>query len=702
MQGNDKRIICTLIIAISFVFSEFRRPKENDILNYVHILFEWDQEPDSDYYQIQVDTSITFITPILDDTTSLTIFIDLKNINWNSTYFCRVRSVYGNMNSNQNWLDTLTFQTKEKIMEDVNVSIYNDSLIQEGITIFSGFQPTLQSAAFDKNGRQVWNENDFAFRLSDVNEFGSMYGWSNIDFPNYTGVKINTDIQILSPPFNLQLDDHAFIELSNGNFLSFTYENRLGPIPSNNIATEQFRSLGYIADDITEEFQWRGHIITEWDPDLNIVWTWNSFDYFTLKDFDNYGPTWLEAYNNPLQYYDWMHSNSIFFDEADSIIYISVRHLSRISKIAYPSGEVIWNMGLPEPYLFSGEESLCSELLFSFQHHVQKLDNGNIIFFDNGNLSETLFDYDEPISKVFEIEVIGDSSCQVVWEYQLPYNLMGHGMGSVQILKNNNRLIFTHGSGGDIREPTIIELTESKDLVWKLTGGPSNAWYRAFRIPSIHPDAYNVIFENYFETTVGSNLTSGIFIDEANMIVSFRIYNKSGYNQPYIIQISDDEEWFSSVRDTIYIQSEDNHRYEINLDPTEDSSTNLILNIFPLHHNYAFKTYNYRILKIFELKGKNHANTLKKLEFLNPYPNPFNPIITFNYILTKNMSVGLRIYNVKGVLVKTLVNKYKMKGKHFTNWDGTDFSGLKVSSGTYFSKLDLDGKSVIKKIAFLK
>ena len=92
-----------------------------------------------------------------------------------------------------------------------------------------------------------------------------------------------------------------------------------------------------------------------------------------------------------------------------------------------------------------------------------------------------------------------------------------------------------------------MELTESKNLVWELTGGPSNAWYRAFRIPSIHPDAYNVIFENYFETTAGSNLTSGIFIDEANMIVSFRIYNKSGYNQPYIIQLSDDEEWFSSV-----------------------------------------------------------------------------------------------------------------------------------------------------------
>ena len=121
-----------------------------------------------------------------------------------------------------------------------------------------------------------------------------------------------------------------------------------------------------------------------------------------------------------------------------------------------------------------------------------------------------------------------------------------------------------------------------------------------------------------------------------------------------------------------------------------------------MHHNYALKTYNYSVLKNFELKGVNYVNTSKKLEFLNPYPNPFNPIITFNYILSKNMSVGLRIYNVKGVLVKTLVNKYKMKGKHFTNWDGTDFSGLKVSSGTYFSKLDLDGKSVIKKIAFLK
>ena len=43
-----------------------------------------------------------------------------------------------------------------------------------------------------------------------------------------------------------------------------------------------------------------------------------------------------------------------------------------------------------------------------------------------------------------------------------------------------------------------------------------------------------------------------------------------------------------------------------------------------------------------------------------------------------------------------------MKGKHFIIWDGIDLNGFKVSSGTYFSKLDLDEKSVIKKIAFLK
>ena len=75
-----------------------------------------------------------------------------------------------------------------------------------------------------------------------------------------------------------------------------------------------------------------------------------------------------------------MHSNAFHFDEEESVIYVSHRHLSRISKIAYPSGEVIWNMGLPAEYN-TGENNICTDLGFSFQHNIQLLDDGSLLIF---------------------------------------------------------------------------------------------------------------------------------------------------------------------------------------------------------------------------------------------------------------------------------------------------------------------------------
>jgi hypothetical protein len=83
--------------------------------------------------------------------------------------------------------------------------------------------------------------------------------------------------------------------------------------------------------------------------------------------------------------------NALIFSESESAIYISTRHLSRITKIAYPSGEVIWNMGREMP---SGDVTLGNEIGFSFQQRLQRLDNGNIVTFDNGNLSEVFLGTD--------------------------------------------------------------------------------------------------------------------------------------------------------------------------------------------------------------------------------------------------------------------------------------------------------------------
>ncbi len=78
------------------------------------------------------------------------------------------------------------------------------------------------------------------------------------------------------------------------------------------------------------------------------------------------------------------------------------------------------------------------------------------------------------------------------------------------------------------------------------------------------------------------------------------------------------------------------------------------------------------------------------------YPNPFYPKnkgirsssnTTIRYDLSKSDQVDLEIYNIKGQLVKTLVNEFKTAGLYSAVWDGRDNTGLKVSSGIYLYKL---------------
>ena len=77
---------------------------------------------------------------------------------------------------------------------------------------------------------------------------------------------------------------------------------------------------------------------------------------------------------------DWTHSNSIFFDENTESVFVSIRNLSRITKIDHASQALIWNMGESD---FMNETYFAEDHDFSQQHSVQVLDNGNLLFFDN-------------------------------------------------------------------------------------------------------------------------------------------------------------------------------------------------------------------------------------------------------------------------------------------------------------------------------
>jgi hypothetical protein len=76
--------------------------------------------------------------------------------------------------------------------------------------------------------------------------------------------------------------------------------------------------------------------------------------------------------------------------------------------------------------------------------------------------------------------------------------------------------------------------------------------------------------------------------------------------------------------------------------------------------------------------------TLPSLCTLFPnYPNPFNPSTTTPYQLSNRSHVHLSIFNLKGEKIRVLVHEEKEAGYYEPIWDGTDFTGNRVSSGIY-------------------
>ncbi|MEA1972075.1 MAG: T9SS type A sorting domain-containing protein, partial [Candidatus Cloacimonadota bacterium] len=85
------------------------------------------------------------------------------------------------------------------------------------------------------------------------------------------------------------------------------------------------------------------------------------------------------------------------------------------------------------------------------------------------------------------------------------------------------------------------------------------------------------------------------------------------------------------------------------------------------------------------------------------YPNPFNPQTTISYNLLNGAKVNITVFNIKGQEVKNLVDKEMQRGNYSVVWRGEDEQGKIVSSGVYFYKLNVNGKTeVVRKCLLLK
>jgi PKD repeat protein len=87
---------------------------------------------------------------------------------------------------------------------------------------------------------------------------------------------------------------------------------------------------------------------------------------------------------------------------------------------------------------------------------------------------------------------------------------------------------------------------------------------------------------------------------------------------------------------------------------------------------------------------------------LSPYPNPSVHGSLISYNLPSKSKVCLKIYDISGRLVKTLVNEIKGAGEYQINWDGLDTKGKAIAGGVYFIKFTADVYNATKKLLILR
>ncbi len=91
-----------------------------------------------------------------------------------------------------------------------------------------------------------------------------------------------------------------------------------------------------------------------------------------------------------------------------------------------------------------------------------------------------------------------------------------------------------------------------------------------------------------------------------------------------------------------------------------------------------------------------------KFSLSQNYPNPFNPQTTIEYSLAEGCHVMLKIYNIAGQLVKTLINEYQQAGSYTIIWYGDNDAGEDVARGLYFYQLQAGDFVSTKKMVVLK
>ncbi len=291
-------------------------------------------------------------------------------------------------------------------------------------------------------------------------------------------------------------DMHDFIHLPNGHYYIV-------------IADPQQVDMSLIYPGGNPNASVIGTVVQELDENDNVIFQWRSWDHFSILDcidcdFTDSG-------------FEYTHINSADIDDDGNLI-ISNRLMSEVTKIDRSNGNIIWRLGgLNNQFNFTNDT-----VGFSYQHDSRRIDNGNLLLYDNGNMHAVQVSS----AKEYQLDEVNHTAT-LVWSFTHPDTLFGKAMGGVQRLSNGNTFI---GWGWvSTGEPSITEVDPAGNIVYEAVLEDLGLTYRARRYAwypdsIMNPNAIETLEENellvypnpaekYFQLMLEEEITSLDLLD---------------------------------------------------------------------------------------------------------------------------------------------------------------------------------------------
>ena len=234
----------------------------------------------------------------------------------------------------------------------------------------------------------------------------------------------------------------------------------------------------------------------------------------------------------------------------------------------------------------------------------------------------------------------------------------------------------------------------SEDLFFMVSSDFGGTWTIVDSTLGGNPNWNSRMFEITDELNGATSFIAGLYYNDCNgnWAVGVGIDN-------FAIHLADDSEIIAIDPYAGWAEAGSTIDVSISIPNHQTSYTNTSIEI-----NAGYERLNIPVIFGLTLGTDEHDNNIVPLKnsLHQNYPNPFNPTTTIPFDIVNSDQVRLIIYNVKGEIVRTLLNSNLNHGSYEVRWNGRSDSGINMSASMYFIELKGTNFRETNKMIYLK